>query len=235
MKFLNNKKGMELSINMIVIMILGISMLGLGINMFYQAYNKTFEIAEGVDTQTQNKLNALMDDGGVIVIPFPDVKGERNDYVDFAMGINNELNAEKQFWVHVFYGGYVGKDETFDNEFKGFDGIKPGFNRGAPGTPFCGATNYDKYTCGDKWVLMPDTFFTLKNNDRESIPIRIVIPKYVMIDGDKRNLPKGQYIFYVDVCHSPPGTTNDNKYCLFGNDNLFSNRVGARQQLTITI
>ncbi|MGM5480538.1 MAG: hypothetical protein ACQESC_03700, partial [Nanobdellota archaeon] len=67
---ISSKKGFQLSINMLVIIILGLVILGFGISMFSNAFSKTQDIRERVDSDTQRQLDSLLDDGSFIVVPY---------------------------------------------------------------------------------------------------------------------------------------------------------------------
>ncbi|MCA9478198.1 MAG: hypothetical protein KC535_03575 [Nanoarchaeota archaeon] len=205
---LNNKKAFELSINMIVVIILGLTLMGVGISIFYQAYNKTVDIKENVDAQTQRQLNDLLDTGEAIVIPINNKEGERGDYVDFDIGISNELGSTKTFFLYVRYDGFVGRNgddlalQPKEIQLKSCRSDSSSDN---------------EKICADEWVLLhsdytdsgyENTRFVLANNARKSIPIRIVLPRKVVVSSDTTGLPSGQYIFNVDVFSSDEGTTS---------------------------
>ena len=98
---MNSKKAFELSINMIVVMILGLAMMGVGISIFYKTYNQVVDIRENVDSQTQRQLIDLLDTGEAIVVPINSKEGERNGYVDFDIGINK---TELSFRTFLAFG-----------------------------------------------------------------------------------------------------------------------------------
>lgn len=146
MKF--NKKGFELSATMLVVIILGIVILIAGLNIFFSAYDKTIELKESVDTQTQRQLESLLDDGGLVVVPVTSKVGERGDVVDFNLGVNNERGQDEKFTIQVEY-----LDGTGNDVFK---------------------VNCEWGQCGPLWNKNE---FTLKNNEQKYVPIRIIIPK----------------------------------------------------------
>lgn len=222
---MKSKKGFQLSINMLVVIILGLVILGIGASIFFSAYSKVTKLRSDVDQQTASRINSLLDDGSLIVIPFSSKDGKRGDYVDFDMGINNELGNTYKFSVLITYAGSTAK-----------------FSGGVPFTPIgindlsnylsgglkdiCTNSNPDR--CGTDWVMKFDNRylkkdFEIKNNERELIPIRIVIPK--------KNIPKGQYIFNVDVCYN---MTDYDSGCEIKNGKIV-NRFASREKLYINI
>jgi hypothetical protein len=84
-----NKRGIELSVNFIVILILAIAIFGGGIYLVYQIFAKAQNMKEGVDQQTEDRINALLDDGSPVVIPDVAKTGERGKLVYFYIGVSD--------------------------------------------------------------------------------------------------------------------------------------------------
>ncbi len=211
---LHNKRAFQLSINMIVVMILGLALLGVGISIFYNAYNKTVDLKENVDSQTQRQLSDLLDSGEAIVIPINSKEVDRGEYVDFDLGISNELGSPRVFFLYVRFDSYVGRNvNSLENDLNAED----------VGSLSCRpSTTLTEQNCADKWILFPKESststgshesdkFRLNNNDRHTVPLRFVLPKRILINTNTRTgLPSGQYIFNVDVystdCDNPVST-----------------------------
>ncbi|MGM5481211.1 MAG: hypothetical protein ACQESE_02250 [Nanobdellota archaeon] len=231
-----SKKGFELSINMIVVMVIGLVLLGAGFSIFSNAFSKTAELRENVDSDTQRQLNAMLDDGSIVTVPFTNKQAKRGDYVDFNLGINNEMGDTRKFKVIVTYGGSTAFDDINDDPFKqetgGYEGYYvEGNSDSAVSCGYYGRTKDqardDTYTpedCGDNWVLMAEDTFEIKNNEHEYIPLRIVVPK--------ENVKDGQYIFNIDVCENEVNT--DDNICTYDGDRIV-NRYGSRQKLYVQI
>ncbi|MFP4118993.1 MAG: hypothetical protein ACLFTH_02975 [Candidatus Woesearchaeota archaeon] len=228
---LSSHKGFELSINMLVVIILGIVLIGIGISIFSNAFSKTAELRDQVDSDTQRQINSLLDDGSLVVVPYSNKEAKRGDYVDFNLGINNEMGGSRQFKVIVTYGGSTAYPDAEDDPFKPGDGfyidsdkrdeISCGYELGS------GQERSSEETpenCGDAWVLMVEDRFTIKNNEHEYIPLRIDIPK--------ENVLKGQYIFNVDVCENP--ADNEENTCEYA-DGKIVNRYGTRHKLYVQV
>lgn len=200
---LDNKKAFQISINMIVVMIIGLAMLGVGISIFYKTYNQTVDIKEDVDAQTQRQLNDLLDTGEAIVVPFNSREVERGNYVDFDIGISNELGDTRLFYLYIRFDSYVGRgDYDFENTLRVKDNLDTVSCRYNPGS--------NSQNCADKWILLYRDYdskdvgkdndrFLLENNDRYSVPVRIVLPRKISYNGKLIGLPAGQYVFNVDV------------------------------------
>lgn len=211
-----NKKAMELSINMIVVIILGLAMLGVGFSIFYKTYNKTIDVKERVDTQTQEQLNRLLDTGEAVVIPFNSKEASRGDYVDFDIGLSNELGRDANFFIFVYYAGTTAVGNVVPS-------LQP--HSSTITSPCLGLSEPDSQTCGDLWVLTLGrkkiessmnsyqdinkerygSHYFLQANKRISIPLRIVLPRKLNSGG----LPDGQYVFNVDIYRNGQSTNTD--------------------------
>lgn len=156
---MNSKKGFELSINMIVVIILGVTLMIVGITMFYNGYNKVVSLRENVDSDTQARLNNLMTDGNSLLpIAFTKKDGERGKPTDFDLGINNELGVTSDFITCISYSGTSadfsgGLDNPFEVE--------------------------------NNWLLISPIAQRQKllNNAHGFVPIRIVVPKKGVLKG----------------------------------------------------
>jgi|FLOH01.1.fsa_nt_gi hypothetical protein len=96
-----NKKGFELSINMIVVIILSIVIIGFGIMIFNQIINKGYDLQTDLDKKTQDELDRLMDDGGLVVMPGPIQEANLGDYVYFPIGITNDFASQESFTITI--------------------------------------------------------------------------------------------------------------------------------------
>jgi len=156
----SSKKGFELSINMIVVIILGVVLLMAGISIFYKGYNKVVEMRQDVDSQNKQALNNLMiSDDALVAVPFTSKEGDRGGFVDFDIGINNELGSTTTFYTCVDYSGTSADYSSVGDE------------------PF---SNDDK-----SWLLVYEGLLAqlVKNNDHAYVPLRIVIPKKNVLKG----------------------------------------------------
>ena len=199
---MKNKKGIELSINMLVVIILGIVILGAGFTAFYKTAHKVSDINDQVDAQTQQRLNSLLDDGAPIVILMNTKDGERGDSTTFSMAINNNLLSTKQFTVNISYAGTTA-------DYEGNDPFNPSSEIGGAD---CSS---EPDNCGNAWILIGKSEFSLENNGREHFPLRITVPK--------KEVKRGQYIFNVDVFYKEADSMDD------------LTRFSSRQKIYVTI
>ena len=87
------KKGFELSINFIVVIVLAIVVFGLGIFMLNRFLGGASEIKMELDERTDTQLSNLLQAGNKVVIPFNSATIPRGDYHVFGLGI---LNSEQE-------------------------------------------------------------------------------------------------------------------------------------------
>lgn len=218
---------------MLVVIILGLAMIGIGTSLFFNAFNKTAELKANVDTQTQARINALLDDGSIVVIPQKNIEGSRGKLTQFSLGITNIYPEEKDFIVKVTYGGSTAYP---DNTFPSCSGPKCDpfnpFNFAYSGSfaRSC-ATNNLPEECGDSWVeFLPDgETFSLNANERKFSPIGIHIPK-------TSDVISGQYIFNVDICLGDSCESNTGCTSVPGSCYIVPNdRYDSRHQVIVTI
>lgn len=232
-----SKKGFQLSINVIIVIILGLVLLGLGFSIFSNAFSKATELRDQVGEDTQQQINSLLEDGSLVVVPYANKEADRGDYVDFNLGINNEMGGPRTFKVIVTYGGSTAFDENDpfmtdmmeDGLFLENDGDKIG-SCGYDLSDSSDSQSRDSEElpgeCGDNWVLMGKDTLTIKNNEHAYVPLRIVVPD----EGVKA----GQYIFNVDVCENSVDDDGP-AVCHQADDGSIKNRYDSRYKLYVQI
>jgi hypothetical protein len=92
-----HKKGIELSVNFIVMMILTIVVFSFGIKFAYDVYHRSVTISENMDKQTQEKIKGMLFEGQIVAIPenTKSIKILGTDY--FGLGILNQLGEKRNF------------------------------------------------------------------------------------------------------------------------------------------
>lgn len=99
-----NKKGIQLSINFLVVMILSLVLFGSGMFIFSKIMSEGAKIQQDLDSQTLSQLDALMDDGSLIVFPRERITINRGDAGTLPLGILNEL-SEGSFHIELSASG----------------------------------------------------------------------------------------------------------------------------------
>ena len=135
-----DKKGaIELSANFLVILIIAISVFGMGLRMTYKLITKAEEIREDVDESTQREIEEALTTGEIVSIPLNRKKTGTGKSVIFGLGIFNSestqeftinMNFEKAFsndkeeityivensedeWIQTTFGPYeINKNEN---------------------------------------------------------------------------------------------------------------------------
>ena len=88
--FKMNKKGFELSINMMVVIILSLVLFGAGIFIFAKIINTSQDFKDNLDERTIEQLDQVMDDGSLVVVPRNSLTVKRGESALFAYGFWNE-------------------------------------------------------------------------------------------------------------------------------------------------
>lgn len=207
-----NSRGIQLSINMFVVLLLSIVILGLGFSLFAQGADSIQEISSQVDEQNRAQINRLLDDGGMLVMPFREQEIDRGDTGIYYLGIANELGKNSNFVVRVSYAGSSAYENSDPHQAVDFQKFLTLLNEES----FCRPSTT---SCASDWALTPLSKVGIENNDRRSVPIGISIPK--------NGIAQGQYAFNVDVCHY---SDNENNNCRVENGKVV-NRYGTRLKI----
>jgi hypothetical protein len=181
MKLIKNKRGVELTINFIVMLILGMAMLTGAIMLSTKLFGKVAKHQASVDAQTQQQIKNLITSGNDLVVIYPQrMEVSRKDSVVFGVGVQNTLTTQgpqDEFSLFIEF------DNAMDPERQ----------------KLCDNTNTS--LCSDPldWVALGarNNVQKIDKNDLKSFPVPVVIPK-----GAK----PGIYVFNVGVCEG--GTCN---------------------------
>ncbi|MBW2964985.1 hypothetical protein KY363_06015 [Candidatus Woesearchaeota archaeon] len=87
MKILKNKRGIELSINFIVMLILAIAVFAGGLMFAAKFFGQAEKIRGNMDAQTEKQIEKLLDSGSPVVIPINTKEIFRNKYDTFGVGV----------------------------------------------------------------------------------------------------------------------------------------------------
>ena len=112
MKLFARKRGLELTINFIVMLILAITVLGFGIFFANKLFFSAEEMRENIDAETRAEIEALLNDGARFAIPFTTQEVKKQDVAYFGAGVLNILGATKEFVINVEYGSGYRDDRT---------------------------------------------------------------------------------------------------------------------------
>ena len=114
-----NKRGIELSVNFLVMLILSLIVFMFGLYLVYQFFGTATELQTQLDEQTEKELQAMLISGERVALPKAQINLQRGKSYTFGLGILNTLGAEKEFSVNILTGpAYRGTEEiTYTGEY----------------------------------------------------------------------------------------------------------------------
>lgn len=83
----NNKKGIELSVNFIVMLILAIAVFAGGLMFATKFFTKAESMRQNLDSETERQIEKLLDSGSPVVLPISTREIFRNKYDTFGLGV----------------------------------------------------------------------------------------------------------------------------------------------------
>lgn len=192
-----NKKGIELSINFIVILIISIIIFTGSIYMTKKFFSKAEEIRKDLDSGTEDQIYSLLSDGSKVAIPVSrkDIKRGKSDV--FGLGIYNVLKDEATFEVMIVFSKAYDRDETVILNSNQGDYIN------------------------EKWIFSDARQYTLQNNEKVAVPILVKVDGKITEDVATK---KGTYIFNVCVCKDSCGGSCNSMTPMYG-DSMHKIRV----------
>ncbi len=172
-----NKKGIELSVNMLVVIIIALVVFGFGIWMSSKFFGAAESQKAQIDQDTESAIENLLSGGTRVGIPINRKTIKRGSSDIFGLGVLNTGGQSDNFVIKVnFNRAYLPNDEEIE----------------APAD--------DPSFINNNWILY-DPSALIPNNDFVSIPILIKVQNS-MTDSDITE--KGIYIFNVCVCRDNP-------------------------------
>lgn len=92
-----DKRGFELSVSFIVILIITLVVFAFGIRFAYTLFNKSEELVKQFDEQTEREIEQILFAGNIVAIPHDVKETNTRQTVYFALGILNELNTAEGY------------------------------------------------------------------------------------------------------------------------------------------
>ena len=96
-----NKRGIELSINFIVMLVLAIAMFAGGLVFTSKFFSHAEQVRGTLDAQTERQIEKLLDSGSPVVLPISTKEIYRNKFDTFGLGILAKHTGE--YTVHIVY------------------------------------------------------------------------------------------------------------------------------------
>jgi len=202
--FGNGKKGMELSINFFVMLIIIVTIFSGSVAFLNKFYKETVVIEETISRDTENQIQGLLRGGNVVAIPLNKKDLRRGQSETFWLGILNIIGEDRDdFKVIVkFAKAFTSAEELI--------------------------TEADPVFIDSKWILFSSGPYAIKNNDFRSVGIKANANNN-MASGVATE--KGTYIFNVCVYNQNIGVVDadtcaqGNMQVLSQNDALYTGKV----------
>ncbi|MEK6822569.1 MAG: hypothetical protein AABY13_01970 [Nanoarchaeota archaeon] len=172
----NNKKGFELSVGFIVILIITLVIFTSSIFIINKFFVQTREIEETLSTENAQQIERLIAQGQPIVVVPNVVVTELNKPVTAGIGFTNILD-EGDFYVFVGFAAAFEEDETEMTDVD-FDAMK-------------------------KWTLYGNGPYTLEKSEREVIKVVIEPQAFITTPRPQMKTKPGTYVYNVCISYYP--------------------------------
>jgi len=179
-----NNKGMEIAINQIVILIIGIVILGMGFTLVSKIMNAGDNLLEGIDDRTEQQLEKSLSGDHVVEIPLSTKKMMANEMKMFYIGIYNDPLVT---------------GNTFNGKFEVIISFNKAINsRGLP------INNLNKEEITKKTLLLIDSGTIADGANGINYEIKVPDDDFGIVslgfNPKLMKLGRGQYFFNVCVC-----------------------------------
>jgi len=172
-----NKKGLELSINFIVVVILALVVFGLGLVLFKSVFSESQDLTDKVTEDTERRLNNLLIKGDELVIIPNFVQGIKpGDSHQFPLGIKADTskcaNLQPEQLSEQTFSVQTSFDMAVDENDRKIDLI------------------FEKQRDISEWVFSESTYL-IKNHENKIMGVPIRVGKSFQTDAT--------YVFNVEV------------------------------------
>jgi len=96
-----NKKGIEISINFVIMLILALAVFFGGLAIAKNFFGKASSLGQELNTKTQSEIISLLDDGSPLAVPIQRIEIDRNKYATTGVGVYNVLGKPANFTVEI--------------------------------------------------------------------------------------------------------------------------------------
>ncbi|MEM4264003.1 MAG: hypothetical protein QW666_03880 [Candidatus Woesearchaeota archaeon] len=193
-----NTKGFELSATIIVLLVISVIIFAGGIIIVKKFFSSAEEIKGEIERSTQEQIESLLREGGLVAIPLNTKTVARGKGGIFGLGVRN-IGSEGEFWVAVkFYKAFLPDQKT--------------------------PISVDEDYINEHWLLYSEEPFSLAPNKYRMIPIAFSVGNSVDAFGTLTT--PGTYMFNVCVFKGQPDECNLDAFSVTGfPDNLYSKKV----------
>ncbi|MEK6874279.1 MAG: hypothetical protein AABX52_00860 [Nanoarchaeota archaeon] len=173
-----HKKGFEIAVTMLVVLILSIVIFAGGLYLIREYFILAKEVQAQVDADTARQINAKLLEGiEKVIIPIHKKRATGGQVVTFGMGVLNTLGNENTFGMDVSFVNAYDKDTEQLIEEAGQDYINK------------------------NWIIQEYPDFLLEANARKVIPISVRVDNKMSEEVTTRR--GGIYVFNVCVYKDP--------------------------------
>jgi hypothetical protein len=183
----SNKRGIELSVNFIVMVILGIAMLSGALVLSNKLFSKAKQYQETVDKSTEDQIKNLITDTDSLVVIYPTRKTiSRKKSDSFGIGVQNIITSTQttsdRFKIAVnFDKSYDDKEELI------CDGPSASVIYQSRAADICPKIDFGP----DSWINLGNPVKDIRKNELYTFNTLISVPP---------KTPAGVYIFDVKIC-----------------------------------
>ena len=193
-----SKKAFELSATIIVLLVISIVMFAGGIILIKKFFGSAEEIKGEIERSTQEQIESLLREGGIVAIPLNKKTITRGNGAVFGLGVRN-IGSAGEFWVAAkFYKAFQpdGKTEiTADADY-----------------------------INEHWLPYSEEPFSLDPNKFNLIPIAINVGSSFDAIGTRTSA--GTYVFNVCTFKGTPGECDLDAFSISGfPENLYSKKA----------
>ena len=114
MKIHSSRKGMELSINFIVMLILALAVFMGGLVFAMKFFGQAETVRASLDTETERQLERLLDSGSPVVLPISNKEIFRKKHDTFGLGIFARYNGDYTI-SYIAKDGYDKQKKSIPN------------------------------------------------------------------------------------------------------------------------
>ena len=112
---MKKKAAIELSVNFLVILIICIVIFGSSLYILRKFFTHADTLRNTYDERTEKQIEALLDDGSKVAIPFDKKTISNGEFKTFGFGVLNIINlqAENSFEISIKFNKAYDRDDTF--------------------------------------------------------------------------------------------------------------------------
>lgn len=112
---MRKKASLSLSVEIIVVMIIGLVVMASGFLLFKKFISGAEELKERLDVQTEEKLSQMLEEGRTVAISHSSKKIKRGESFVFGLGILNTGEEETTFNINISVDKFYNKSNEVES------------------------------------------------------------------------------------------------------------------------